>query len=122
VPDLPTKAAAGSSGLSQRRFEVVFKEGGRVIGEYARAAFLPGSGLIGFATSKKIGSKPQRNRARRRYREALRANWDRINSQLDAVVIISPKAVDATFPQLRSDAAVLLDRIQARWVAESECS
>ena len=93
-----------------------------MVGEFARAAFLPGNGLIGFATSRKIGNTPQRNRARRRYREAMRANRDRINEGLDIVVIISPKAAEATFPQLRSDAAVLLDRINARWAAESESS
>jgi ribonuclease P protein component len=85
-------------------------------------AFLPGSGLIGIATSKKIGGKPQRNRVKRRYREALMANQNIIDQSLDAVVIVSPKAANATLPQLRSDVAVLLDRIKARWAAESECS
>lgn len=113
---------AGERGPSKNRFEVVFRDGGRVLGEFARASFLRGNGRIGISTSKKIGSKPQRNRARRRYTEAMRENRDRINDSLDIVVIISPTAAEATFPQLRRDAAVLLDRINARWAAESECS
>lgn len=91
-------------------------------GEYARIASLPGTGLIGLATSKKIGSHPARNRVKRRWREALQANRDRQRPDLDLIVIAASKSAEATLPQLLAAAAAMLDKTNARWANASECS
>jgi ribonuclease P protein component len=82
---------------------------------------LPGKGLIGVATSKQIGAKPQRNRAKRRLRECVRIHRNLIDNQLDYVFIVNLKAATATFPQLLCEAAELIDKSNGRWASESEC-
>lgn len=82
---------------------------------------LPGKGLIGFAASKQIGAKPQRNRAKRRLRECVRIHRNLIDNQLDYVFIVSLKAAAATFPQLLSETAEMIDKANGRWASESGC-
>jgi ribonuclease P protein component len=83
---------------------------------------LPGSGLVGIATSKKIGTTPQRNRAKRRLREALRANEAVLNPRLDFVALAMPESVGASLEALIADTGRLLRSLTERWAAESESS
>lgn len=76
---------------------------------------------MGFAAAKQIGSKPQRNRAKRRVRECVRILRDRIDDNLDYVFIVNLKAADATFPQLLGETAELIDKSNGRWASESGC-
>lgn len=80
----------------------------------------PGSGLVGFATSKKIGSKPQRNRAKRRAREAARKT--NLDPRLDYVVVVQAEAPTASFERLAEDLAKAIEGMRDRWASELESS
>ena len=101
-----------SKGPSKARFERLFAEGLRASGSLARIACLPGSGLIGFATSRKIGGKPQRNRERRRFRAALQEGRAPLRQNLDYVVIVSPSCATASFGRITEEARDLVARGQ----------
>jgi ribonuclease P protein component len=81
---------------------------------------LPGKGLIGYATSKKIGGKPQRNRAKRRYQEAVRLSKDCIERRLDYVVVVSPAGANAAFHEAKLEVEGLLRKVNARWARDLE--
>jgi ribonuclease P protein component len=83
---------------------------------------LPGDGLLGIATSKKIGNKPQRNRAKRRFREVLRELRPELHPKLDYVVVALPSSTEALLPEINDDVRRLIEDLNKRWAAESESS
>ena len=109
-------------GPSKARFERIFADGKRVNGVLVRIASLPGNGLLGFATSRKLGGKPQRNRQRRRLQAAFRDCKDLLDPAMDYVVILGPRCADAPFERITEEARDLIVRANARWAEESECS
>jgi ribonuclease P protein component len=79
----------------------------------------------GFTVSKRIGSAVQRNRARRRMREAVRQLWHVITPGWDLVWIARPGINDAEFTELQDACARLLRRarlLQAPVVCASGAS
>ncbi|WP_322822421.1 ribonuclease P protein component [Chloroflexus sp.] len=63
----------------------------------------------GFVVSRRIGGAVQRNRARRRVREAVRLLLPRLTSGYDMVFTIrTPEVIDAPFTQLQDDITALL--------------
>ncbi|RYG48875.1 ribonuclease P protein component [bacterium] len=98
----------------------MFNEGTRGRGDWVRAAVLPGTGLLGIATSRKIGSKPRRNRAKRRVKEAARLNGKL--PQWDLVLVVSQDAVDVPFPALRGDVERAVAEAIAKWAEKSAYS
>ena len=87
----------------------------REAGRLLRLASLPGEGMIGIATSKKIGGKPSRNRAKRRVREAIRTSTGACRN-LDVVVIVSPNGAKAPFADLVAEWSTLVAQSESRWV------
>lgn len=96
----------------------MFREGKRVGGANCRLMALPGEGRIGIATSKKIGAKPLRNRAKRRVREGLLRNESRVDGNLDYVVVVTPQGAAAPFDAIVGELAELLDAMDRRWAGE----
>ena len=111
-----------SKGPGKALFERIFAKGLRVNGRYARISSLPGTGCVGFATSRKLGGKPQRARQRRRFKAALSACVGLRSESLDYVVILGPLCADATFERITEEARDLMTRANARWVDGSESS
>ena len=95
----------------------MFREGKREGGETCRLLALTGTGLVGFATSKKIGNTPQRNRAKRRARACWRAYSTR-RSNLDYIVLVTPQGAEAPFETLKNELGAHLDAMHRRWAAE----
>lgn len=63
----------------------------------------------GFVVGRRIGSAVQRNRARRRVREAVRLLLPRLTAGYDMVFTIrTPEVIDAPFTQLQDDITALL--------------
>ena len=91
-------------------------------GQLIRICYLTGAGQIGFATSKKIGSRPRRNKARRRVQAAFRINGATIHPELDYVVIIGQDAAIAPFGRIGEEVETLLLRVREKWAGESESS
>ncbi|WP_298815734.1 ribonuclease P protein component [Chloroflexus sp.] len=65
----------------------------------------------GFIVGRRIGGAVQRNRARRRVREAVRLLIPSLATGYDLVFVIrSPEVIDAPFSQLQADIVALLQQ------------
>lgn len=92
-------------------------------GPLLRIAVLhPGTGLVGIATSKKIGGKPQRNHAKRRIRAAVQLNPEPPDARFDFVLVVSPGAVNAPFGRIQEEVRRLFAEGVGRWAEELESS
>lgn len=107
-------------GPSKERFETIFTEGRRVSGPLARLISLPGTGLIGVSTAKKIGTRVARNRAARRFREAIRRQAELAAPRLDLVLLVNMRGAEATFSLIEAEVCSLLSRAKERWESELE--
>jgi ribonuclease P protein component len=105
-------------GLSKVRFEAVFSEGKSVNTPNFRLSSLPGSGKVGIAVAKAIGSTPARNRQRRRVREALRKAEKAVSKKLDYVVSARPAAATVSLEDLAAQLAEALSALDKRWASE----
>lgn len=61
------------------------------------------SSRFGFITSKKVGKAHIRNKLRRQFRELIRSEIDNIKPGFDIVIVVSPKAVGATFSEIQKE-------------------
>ena len=118
VPRAATRSL--SKGPAKAKFERIFSQGKRVNGSFARVSSLPGTGLLGFATSRKFGGKPQRNRQRRRFRAGIAGCSNLVLPSLDYVVILGPGCANVSFERINEEARDLLARSNARWEDDSE--
>jgi ribonuclease P protein component len=109
-------------GPSKPRFETIFTEGRRASGTLARVIALPGQGFLGISTSKKIGNRPRRNRAKRRFREAVRLDANIADPRLDYVLIVYDAGADADFGSIQEEVRTLFAKINERWAGELESS
>jgi ribonuclease P protein component len=82
----------------------------------------PGTGLVGIATSKKIGGKPQRNHVKRRIRAAVALNPEPPDKRFDFVLVVSPSAANAPFVRIQEEVRRLFAEGVARWAEELESS
>ncbi len=64
----------------------------------------------GFIVGKQIGKAHDRNRAKRRVREAVRLLYDNIAPGYDLVFVVRAPSVEAPFPRLQEAVAELLHR------------
>jgi ribonuclease P protein component len=68
----------------------------------------------GFIVSKRIGGSVERNRARRRLREAVRLSYEQIATGWDLVFIVrSPMLISAEFQRIQAQVEQLLRRAGA---------
>lgn len=109
-------------GPTKARFEQIFKTGKRVSGTFCRLSAIPGEGLVGIATSRKLGAHPQRNRGKRRFREALRAEITSLEERLDYVLVILPAGAEAPYDAIREDLRTVFQKMGERWESELESS
>jgi ribonuclease P protein component len=79
--------------LRHADFERVYKQGKRHFATHLTAFYRQreqgGTLRIGFTVSKLLGGAVQRNRMRRRLREAVRLNWPEFQAAID--IVINPK-------------------------------
>ena len=67
---------------------------------------------FGISTGRRLGGAVQRNRVRRRIREALRRNPNVTGHGWDVLIVARPPAVDATFDELSTALERLLGAIR----------
>lgn len=67
---------------------------------------------IGFSTPRSLGGAVVRNRVRRRLREIVRERLIAIGAGYDLLLIARPDAASASFAELRSATATLLERAE----------
>ncbi len=89
-----------------REFSYVYENGEKWVGDYLVLLYtendLPYS-RIGIVVSKKVGRAVVRNKVKRRLREIVRLNREKIPQGLDIVIIAKTKAKMVTFWDLRED-------------------
>jgi len=83
---------------------------------------LPGTGLVGIATSKKLGGKPQRNHVKRQIREIIRPFVGTSNPEWDFIVLVSERASNASFAEIEADIRQLFETSPWTPVEKSESS
>jgi ribonuclease P protein component len=66
---------------------------------------------IGFTVTKKVGNSPERNRIKRRMREAVRARADDFSPRHDYVLVGRREALTEPFAKLVSELGVLIDKV-----------
>jgi ribonuclease P protein component len=98
----------------KKDFETVFKRGETIKGG---AFFLKilntstGYSRVGFVVSKKISNKAVvRNKAKRRLREAMRANIPYLKNSFDMIAVALPNIKTVTFKEIKQDVESALKR------------
>jgi ribonuclease P protein component len=99
-------------GPSKTRFEQIFSQGQRFRGEVCSIIFLPGTGLVGIGTSRKIGGKPRRNFVKRRIRAAVVESQLNLKS-IDCVFMVGTRGVSEPYELLSRDVQVALQKALA---------
>ncbi len=62
-----------------------------------------GTNRVGFTVSKKMGKAVVRNRVRRRLREIMRLNSDRLEQGYDLILVARGRAIEAEYRQIEAD-------------------
>ena len=62
-----------------------------------------GTNRVGFTVSKKLGKAVIRNRTRRRMREIMRLNSEKLEQGHDLILVARTRAVEAEYRQLEAD-------------------
>jgi ribonuclease P protein component len=93
--------------LRHSDFERVYKQGRRHFASRMTVFFRlrEGSGgpRIGFTVSKALGGAVERNRMRRRLREAVRLGWPAFSAPVDIVVNPKKSVLTASFQQIAAE-------------------
>jgi ribonuclease P protein component len=105
--------------LRHADFEKVYKHGRRHFAPHITVFFLPrpmepeGGGLrIGFTVGKALGGAVQRNRIKRRLREAVRLTGFSPNATADVVINPKRSAIAMEFSELQKEVARAFDVVE----------
>ncbi|HZP63726.1 MAG TPA: ribonuclease P protein component [Terriglobales bacterium] len=95
--------------LRHRDFERVYKQGKRHFAPHLTVFYFGHSGRerpkVGFTVGKVLGKAVERNRLRRRLREAVRLHLQELNTAVDVVIHPKKSAVEAAFAELQNEIA-----------------
>ena len=115
TPRKGAQAIGRLKGPSRARFEAIYSTGQRTNGELFRIHALPGTGLVGIATSREIGSHARRNRQKRRAAEALRGLDEGLLQGVDVAVTVKPAAGSKSLAEMQEELRFLVAEVRARW-------
>ena len=103
--------------LRHADFERVYKQGRRHFAAHITVFYLPrqtGEGLrIGFTVGKALGGAVERNRMKRRLREAVRLGWPASPVALDVVINPKKSVLKVEFSELSKEIDRAFEVIQA---------
>jgi len=98
-----------------RDFESVFKKGKTLSGKYFFLKVQKNDLQInrfGFIVGKKITNKAVlRNKIKRRLREVVKENLDRVKLGFDIVIVAKPEILDKNYQQIKNDLENLLQNL-----------
>lgn len=91
----------------QKDFDFLYKKGKRIKSKFFNIIFIPnniGFNRFAFIVSAKVDKKAvARNKLKRRMREIIRANYNKIKTSFDFIIIALPQAARVDFNELRTD-------------------
>ncbi|HYN15837.1 MAG TPA: ribonuclease P protein component [Terriglobales bacterium] len=97
-------------------FEKVYRSGQRLFSAHMTVFFLrsdSGPARVGFTVPRALGAAVERNRIRRRMREAVRLNLRDLGDAVDVVIHPKESALAADFARLREEMARAFARIRS---------
>ncbi len=95
-----------------RQFTYVYRRGQRVSSRDLTLLYVRSNQKrIGFSVSKKVGVAVVRNRTKRRLRECIRPQLDKIRNGL-YVIVARPTAAERSFDELQKQVLSLLKRLE----------
>ena len=122
VDDQHSRADAGARWSRDHRllkhsdFERVYRTGRRHFAAHITVFSLPretGTGpRVGFTVSRALGGAVERNRIRRRLREAVRLNLKNLHTAVDVVINPKKSAISADFAQLVMEVTEAFQKIE----------
>ena len=89
------------------------RSGTKAVIAHVRETGAPGPARIGVTTAKGFGGAVERNRARRRLREAARTYRDTVRPGIDVVLVATPAAKSTDFQKLVDSVKTALERAGA---------
>jgi ribonuclease P protein component len=102
--------------LRHADFERVYEQGERHFARHMTFFFLPGEGeaRIGFTVGRVLGGAVQRNRIKRRLREAVRSERQRLGTGVDVVVNPKKSVLQAKFSEVTQDVSRAFECIRGK--------
>lgn len=97
-------------------FEKVYRSGRRIFSAHMTVFFLrrdSGPARVGFTVPRALGAAVERNRIRRRMREAARLSLGAAGGAMDVVIHPKKSALAADFAELREEMARAFERIKS---------
>jgi ribonuclease P protein component len=119
---MPTGGGARSRFLRAARlrkhadFEKVYRSGRRILSAHMTVFFLrrdSGPAHLGFTVRRALGTAVERNRIRRRLREAARLNLGAVGNAVDVVIHPKKSALTAEFAELCQEVARAFEKIRS---------
>lgn len=96
--------------MNPTQFQKLYGEGKKATSSCFTLICAPGTGEVGYSTSRSIGTHVKRNRQRRRAIGAFRAlSID--HSRSDIIIVTRQNAVTASFEKLKSELAYLTRKL-----------
>ncbi|MBV9086480.1 MAG: ribonuclease P protein component [Acidobacteriaceae bacterium] len=103
--------------LRHADFDRVYRQGRRHFAAHMTIFFLPrqsaGEARVGFTVGRALGGAVERNRIRRRLREAVRMNLNNLHASVDVVINPKKTAIEVDFAQLGNEIAEAFQKIQS---------
>jgi len=100
----------------KKDFETIFKSGKLIKGKDILVKYLYNKeedSKIGFIVSKKVSKKAtERNKIKRRFREIIRANKEKIKKGLGIIIIALPSSKKLSFKEIDSEIKNILEIIK----------
>jgi ribonuclease P protein component len=91
----------------QRDFDFLYKQGKRLKSKFFAVVFITnnvGFNRFAFIVSSKVDKRAVvRNKLKRRMREIIRANYQKIKPSFDFIIIALPQSVKVSFEELKAD-------------------
>lgn len=99
-------------------FEKVYRSGRRIFFAHMTVFFLrreeePGPARVGFTVARAMGTAVERNRVRKKLREAVRLNLGAVGDDVDVVIHPKKSALTAEFARLCQEVAGAFTRIRS---------
>lgn len=100
----------------RKEFAYIFKKGESVSSQSLVLVFLPSKlkkYKVGFSCSKKVGKAVVRNKVRRRLKQIVYFNRDKLQVGINYIFVAKPSSSEQTFEKLQREVEYLLGKVNS---------